>query len=79
MPPVSPTRILVVTRLDVEGAGATWVPVIEAMERGGAAPLALVPHAASAAPAELRERISMVPWDRSTTAAFVRRLVRERR
>jgi hypothetical protein len=73
--PVGPRRIVLVTRLDLEGTARAWEPVLRRMERSTARALIVVPHATDRAPPDMLRRLAVVTWDRATTVAAVNRLV----
>lgn len=69
-------RVIVVTRLDTSELVEPWLEAIRRIERTAARALALVPHGVDDVPSVLRRGLDIVSWDRGTTAAAVRKIVR---
>jgi hypothetical protein len=87
-PPPTPRPVLVasdlgLTRepdsdldLDVVDARADWLEFAQLVRRAGCPLVVLVPYPRSRVPRELRRAMTVVEWDRTTTAAGVARAVR---
>ncbi|MFJ9018946.1 hypothetical protein ACIRPU_03000 [Streptomyces sp. NPDC102259] len=80
------TRVLVVSDLGAGGPvfhprralAAEWYGVLDEIVRAGCTALALVPYPADRVPTELTRLLSVLTWDRSTTASTVAAVVGRR-